>query len=419
MYNFKMKIFPGLCCSLLFALPAGAAAGGLEKAAAEVSARVTKDPAGLEDLFAASFFRQISLKELSGVFSRVYEKNGAVDSVVLVSSGPASGHYVFETSLGYRVPAAIGLDPEGKVKNLFFGAPARIDPALAAAAVSLAALPGRAGLLVRRLDGGKETLQALNENEPFATGAAFKLYVLGALLERKVPWNRVFTLKEEDRSLPAGLLNSWPDGAPLTAHTLAALMLSAGDNTAADVLISGTGRRNIENALPALGNTSPALLRPFLKTSEMFRLRADSQATLKYLNLPEAEKYGFLAELSALPLPTAALRPSAFGLDKIEWPASPADLCRVMDYLRVKDDRRALELLAMKPGPVPAGDTFLYAGYRGASEPGVLSMTWLLKDKNSRWYCLSASWNNSVEKLEEARFFAIMRSALNALPALN
>jgi hypothetical protein len=88
-----------------------------------------------------------------------------------------------------------------------------------------------------------------------------------------------------------------------------------------------------------------------------------------------------------------------------------------MDYLRLKDDRRALELLALSPGPVPAGSSFLYAGYRGASEPGVLSMTWLLKDKSSAWYCLSASWNNSVEKLDEARFFAAMRPALDALSA--
>lgn len=411
-----MKFFPALCCALLPLFPARAAAAGLEKAAAAVSAGVAKAPAGLEDLFAASFFRQLSLKELSGVLAGVYEKNGAVNRVTLVSSGPASGHFIFETSLGYRVPAAIGVDPEGKVNNLFFGVPARVDPALAAAAASLAALPGRAGLLARRLDGG-ETLQGLNEDELFASGGAFKLYVLGALLERKVPWSRVFKLREEDRSLPAGPLAAWPDGAPLTAHTLAALMLSSGDNTAADALVSGLGRRNVESSLAALGYSSPALLRPFLKTSEMFRLRADSGTTLKYMNLPEPEKYAFLDALDRAPLPGGALRTSSFGLDKIEWPASPADLCRVMDYLRVKDDRRALELLAMSPGPVPAGDAFLYAGYRGASEPGVLSMTWLLKDRDSRWYCLSASWNNSVEKLEEAKFFAIMRSALSALAA--
>ncbi len=411
-----MKFFPGICSLLLLAAPARARAadGGPDKAAGEISARVVKEPAGLEELFSKSLFRQLSLKELAGVLSGVYEKNGAVTRVVLVSSAAASGHYVFETSLGYRVPAALGLDPEGKVNNLFFGTPSRINPALAAAAASLAALPGRAGLLVRRLDGSGETLQALNENEAFAAGAAFKLYVLGALLERKVPWSRVFTLKEEDKSLPPGLLSSWPDGAPLTAHTLAALMLSAGDNTAADALVSGIGRRNIENSLAALG-ASPGGLKPFLKTSEMFRLRADTQAALKYFNLPEAEKYGFLADLAGTPLPAGELKPSAFGLDKIEWPATPAGLCRVMDYLRVKDDRRALELLAMNPGPVPAGAAFYYAGYRGASEPGVLSMTWLVKDKNSGWYCLSAVWNDNVEKLEEGRFFAIMRSALAAL----
>jgi hypothetical protein len=88
-----------------------------------------------------------------------------------------------------------------------------------------------------------------------------------------------------------------------------------------------------------------------------------------------------------------------------------------MDYLRVKDDRAALEILAMNPGPVPAGASFLYSGYRGASEPGALSMTWLLKAKGSGWYCLSASWNDSAANLEEAKFYAIMRPVLDALAA--
>lgn len=397
---------------------AAGAESGVEKAAAAVSAQVVKNPAGLEELFAKSFFRRLSLKGLAGTLSGEYERHGAVTRLVLVSSAPASGHFIFETALGYRVPAAIGLDAgSGKVNALFLGAAYRVDPALEAAASALAALPGRAGLLALRLGGGGEKLAALNENEYFASGAAFKLYVLGALLERKVPWDRVFTLKEEDRSLPAGVLAAWPDGAPLTAHTLAALMLSAGDNTAADALVSGIGRRNVEGALGALGHSSPSLLRPFLKTSEMFRLRADSQASLKYLNLPEPEKYAFLASLAGTALPPGELRPSPFGLEKLEWLSSPADLCRVMAYLRARDDRRALELLAMNQGPVPAGSSFLYAGYRGASEPGVISMTWLLKDKKHGWSCLSACWNDNAANLETAKFHAIMRSALDALAA--
>ena len=418
LYNFKMKFFPVLCCLLVMACAARAAETGdkLEKAAAALSAQVAQKPEGLEELFDKSLFRRLSLEGLAGVLSGVYDKNGAVTRLVLVSSAPVSGHYIFETALGYRVPVALGLNAEsGKISNLFFGAASRINPALAAAASALAALPGRTGLLVRRLDGGGETLQALNENEYFASGAAFKLYVLGALLQRKVSWGRIFKLEEESRSLPAGPLAAWPDGAPLTAHTLAALMLSQGDNTAADALVSGLGRRNIEGTLAALGHSSPGMMRPFLKTSEMFRLRADSQAALKYLNLPEGEKYGFLSSLAGTPLPAGDLRQSAFGLDKIEWPASPADLCRVMDYVRAKDDRRALEILAMNPGPVPAGANFVYSGYRGASEPGVLSMTWLLKDRKYGWYCLSAAWNYKAENLEEAKFFSIMRSALDAL----
>jgi hypothetical protein len=394
-------------------------AGGLEKAAAEISAAVVEKPAGLAGLFDKSVFHHISLENLEGVLAGIYGANGRVTRAIFVSSDTAfSGHFLLETEKGYRVPAAISLSPvTGRVDGIFFGVAYKKDFILSEARRAMAALPGKTGLLALRLGEKPEVLEALNENSYFAVGSAFELYVLGALLEKKIPWEKVFRLKEEDRSLPAGRLRGWPAGAPLTAHTLAAMMISESDNTASDALISGAGRRAIEAALPALGHSNPALLRPFLKTSEMFRLKADSAAALKYMNLPVEEKYGFLDGLRAVPL-SAAVRRSPFGLDKIEWPATPADLCRVMKYFADKDDRAALEILAINPGlNMPSGG-FLYAGYKDGSAPGVLSLAWLLKNKKSGWYCLAAAWNNEGGDLEEGRFFEIMQGAVNALAAL-
>ena len=43
-----------------------------------------------------------------------------------------------------------------------------------------------------------------------------------------------------------------------------------------------------------------------------------------------------------------------------------------------------------------------YAGFKGGSEPGVLNLTWLLKDEAGQWHMLAASWLNPEEAVENA-----------------
>ncbi len=413
-----MKIILNLICALgFFALPSGAQ-DGIERAAREVSGRITEKPAGVADIFDKSLFRHISLEKLTGVLSGIYGSNGAVVQTLLVSSSATSGHFFFDTERGYRVPAALSLDlTTGKINGLFFS-PAYIkDPTLKAVREGLAALPGKTGLLIMRLGEKKENLESYNKNAYFAVGSAFKLYVLGTMVRERVPWTKIFRLKGADKSLPSGRLQNWPDGSPLTAHTLAAMMISESDNTASDALISSVGRRKIEAGLASLGHSEPPQMIPFLKTSEMFRLRADTEASLKYMNLPAAGKYDFLSSLAKVPLDAEKIKRSPFGIDKIEWFASPSDLCRLMNYFAGRKDEKALEILALNPGLNIPREDFSYAGYKGGSEPGVLSMTWLLKKKESGWFCVSASWNNEKENLEDAKFFELMQSAINALGA--
>jgi len=407
--------------SLLLALPLPALAAGpcgnFDRPAKELAALVTEVPSGLEKVFDKSLFSYISREKLSLVLSDLRRDNGAVTARVFVSSDNAcSAHFLFETDRGYRVPAALTLNPDtGRLSGVFFGVPYRADMTLAKARGELAALPGRTSLLAIKLGDKPAAVETLNENEQFASGSAFKLYVLGALLEEKFPWHRVVRLRDEDKSLPSGKLRGWPEGSPLTAHTLAALMISESDNTATDALISALGRRRIEAALPALGHSNPYLLRPFLTTGEFFRLKADSEAALKYQNLPVEERYDFLKALRKRPLSPDGLRQSPFALNGVEWLISPGDMCRAMDYFLRKDSQEALEILAVNTGLAMPPGKYLYAGYKGGSEPGVLSMVWLLKDSRSDWYCLAAAWNNEAANLEEKKFFGIMQGALSAL----
>jgi beta-lactamase class A len=389
------------------ALPAPAAAGA-DEAARAAAALAAPEPRGAEELFDREFFAQLSLEKLNALFLDLYRERGEVSATLLVSSGAWAGHYFYDTAGGWRVPVAVSLNPRGgKIKGFFLGPPYRKSAALAAARDRLAALPGRKGLLVRRLGKNPETLESLSPDDYFAVASVSDLYVLGALLEGKTPWRKVFRPRAVER----------PAGSPPTAYELAALMISEDDRAAADALIGGLGRRRIEALLPALGHGEPKRLRPFLKTSEALRLNAGTEAALKYLNLPPGGKYAFLDALAAA-APAAAPGPrSTFGVDKIGWQASPADLCRLMEYFAAGANERALGLLALKPGLPAAAKGFAYAGYKGGFGPGVLSAVWLLEDKKGRWTCLAAAWNDGAGDPAAAEFSGALGGALASLAA--
>ena len=388
-----------------FALALAApAAAGADEAARAAAALAAPEPRGAESLFDSEFFAQISLEKLNAMFSGLNAERGAVTETLLVSSGAWAGHYFYDTAGGWRVPVAVSLNPRGgKIKGFFLGQPYRKSAALAAARGRLAALPGRKGLLVRRLGKSPETLEALNEDEYFAVASVSGLYVLGAILEGGTPWRKVFRPRAGGKP-------------PLTAQALAALLISGDDDTAADALIDGLGRRRIEALLPALGHGAPERLRPFLKASEVSRLNSGTEAALEYLNLPPGGKYGFLDALAAAPPAAGPAQRSPFGVGRIGWQASPADLCRLMAYFSAGADERALGLLAPGRG-LPAAAGFVYAGYKGGAGPGVLSAAWLLKDKKGRWTCLAAAWNDGAADPDAAEFERALGGALAALAA--
>ncbi len=209
-------------------------------------------------------------------------------------------------------------------------------------------------------------------------------------------------------------MKNWPIGDKLTLYILATRMISESDNTATDTIMDYIGRGKIEKNLKKLGHAKPKLLKPFLKTSEMFKLKSSTETAQRYLNANLKERYRILdEELTKTPLNARAFTKKPFEINKIEWPASPNDLCNLMDYFRKKNDDTAFGIMGINPGLNVSKDKFDYAGYKGGSEPGVINMTWLLNTKKDVWYCLSASWNNESENLEEKKFFEIMQSAIN------
>ncbi|MEA3306669.1 MAG: serine hydrolase [Elusimicrobiota bacterium] len=388
----------------------------LFKAAWRVGSRISENPRKLLNAFHRSFFKALAYKKIKHILQSLYEMHGKVIKVKFTKiKSETSAEFLLYTDKNYLIPAVITVEPKrGKVTGLFFKLPYQKTIGFEDIKSRLEKLPGRVGFMLKKLNGADSKAEQINSEDVFAIGSTFKLYTLAALIEGNYSWKKIIPLKEKNKSLPGGELRDWPTGSYFTLYSLAARMISKSDNTATDTIMDYIGRNKIEKNLEKLGHAKPKLLKPFLKTSEMFKLKSSTEIAKRYLSANLKERYKILdKELPKIPLDIEGFTKKPFEINKIEWPASPKDLCNLMDYFRKERDETALGIMGINPGLNISKEKFSYAGYKGGSEPGVSNMTWLLKTKKDDWYCLSASWNNESETLEEKKFFEIMQSAIN------
>ncbi|GAB5601887.1 serine hydrolase [Thermus sp. FJN-A] len=350
-----------------------------------------------EEAFAPSFLAQVPVAQVAAIVAQLKANLGAPKGVRPLEPG----RYLLELERGY-VPTRISLDREGRIAGLFFEPPVAKLRSLEEALEAFRALPGRVGLWVER-DG--KAILALGEDTPLAVASAFKLLVLAALREEvevgRRAWDEVVFLEEAWKSLPSGLLQGWPEGSPLTLHTLASLMISVSDNTATDALIALLGRERLEALAPHH--------RPFLTTREAFSLAArgnrDLLGAFREGNL-EAKRQ-VLEALAGRGLPQVADLPVDPGNwpPEADWRFSPRELCRWMG--EVAD----LPLMGINPGVAPfAWDR---VAYKGGSRPGALSLVHALFRGESR-YCVAFVWNG--EGVDELKAFTLYGGLLELLP---
>jgi beta-lactamase class A len=407
---------------LLLALAAAPAA------AAEPSAPLTKRARELvavlnggmspEKVFSPAFLAQIPPAQVAALSGQLKGSYGAAKTAGPVeASGPTAGvvPIAFERAV-VRIRIAVDAAPPNLIAGLLVIGAESSAADVPALFGEIAGLPGEVSLAAARLEEpGPVNFLTEKAERPLAIGSAFKLFVLAELVravkagERR--WSDVAPLGAP--SLPSGLLQDWPRGSPLTLHSLAALMISRSDNSAADTLLGLLGREKVEALLPALGVRSPERNRPFLATREAFALKLGDPALLAaWKAADETGRRALLPRLAAVAAPT--LDPARLGgrpaeIATVEWFASPADLVRTLDWLRRSGDQTALDLLAINPGLGQAlAGHFAYFGYKGGSEPGVLSMSFLLRSREGRWMAVSATWNSEAQPLDEARFAALM-----------
>ena len=388
---------------------------------AEQLVALVNGEAPVETMFSPEFLAQVPAAQVRAIGEALRTQYGRAEAVDRIEPASATAATVLIRTerATLRMNLAIQPQPPHLVQGLLVAGAEMRGDSLAAIAAEITALPGQAAFAVARLgEGAPEILAAHRAETPLAIGSAFKLWVLAEIARQATAgerrWNEVVPL--DRRSLPSGILQAWPQGSPLTVHTLAGLMISISDNTATDILLDLAGRRNVERMLGTIGGAAATRNRPFLSTLHAFALKAAPEPT--YRAWREAGEDARRRMLSEDPsLAGAGLDPGRFGtaptrLD-VEWFASPADLVRTMDWLRRSGGDEALALLAISPGlPSPAASELAYIGYKGGSEPGVLNLTWLVRNRAGSWHVVTGSWNDPAAPLQEARFGELMRRAI-------
>lgn len=380
-----------------------------------------------EALFSADFLAQVPVEQLNAVTEQLRAQHG--EAVRIAGIQPRSAHagtVLLETERAV-LRMNMTVDPEQPhriVGLLVTGAEARNDD-LASIAAELAQLPGQTSFAAARLGSGQpEIIAAHAAGQALAIGSAFKLFIL-AELSRQVQadqhaWEDVVRI--DRRSLPSGILQDWPEGSPVTIHTLAGLMISRSDNTATDMLLHLVGRENVERMMATLGVSAAARNRPFLTTLELFALKSAPEEVLEtWWTGDEAARRRLLAErISAIrpdQVDLTRLTSAPNNIDLLEWFASAEDLVRVMDWLRTRGDETSRGILAINSGlgeTDPGGPA--YVGYKGGSEPGVMNMTYLVRSPSGAWHAVAGTWNNPEAAVDQARFAALMRRAVLLLP---
>lgn len=369
------------------------------------------------NLFSPAFLHAIPLPQIKALLQKLHQQYGNAVRLLPQTHTPYYGHYLFLFQKNVQIPVKLRISPQPphKIIGLWFGLPLPYQDSLEKVRKQLQKLPGQVSLCVVEFQGKKAIpLFQIHPQTQLAIGSAFKLYILGCLVDKiqrkQLRWEQVIYLQNALKSHPSGTLHKWPTQSPITLHTLATLMIARSDNTATDHLWNLLGRTSLENQLAKMGHGKPQKNIPFLSTREFFQLKYypnQQKKTRLFLTLPLEKKKEFLANFLQPTLPTYRLqldRPKY--LDKIGWFASTSDLCRAMQWFyqqrHTSPGQRALQILRINPGLPLSSKSWTYIGYKGGSDLGALNLTYLLQHKNKRWFALSFTWNHPKQNIQSS-----------------
>ncbi|MEN9281169.1 MAG: hypothetical protein RL594_104 [Bacteroidota bacterium] len=392
----------------------------------DVCTIISGGPLRYDAVFTEQFLKQVPPAQLTMLVQQLTKETGSCTGMRIVEH--RSSYQVTAeatTKNGYSIPVILTIEQQAPylIAGLFLRPPVKAVTNLASLQQEFAALGGTVSFMALNVTGGS-VVSSLDASTHLPIGSTFKLYVLGELVrsirQKERAWTDVVRIDSGSRSLPSGRLHTWPVGAPLTLHTLAAMMISESDNTATDVLIRLLGPSRIAQQMSAMGHDRPDMNVPFLTTLQAFKLKYGAESIgRKYGNAGIDERNVLLRQID-----TAIVRDSILPkmsptlVDTVEWFASAAECCRAMDWFRrdalTHKDDTPLQILGINPG-VEAGTSWRRVCYKGGSEPGVVNMTFLLEHPDGTWYALSGTWRERGGNADVTRFAGLMERAIQLL----
>lgn len=278
------------------------------------------------------------------------------------------------------------------------------------------------------IDGRGIPVHSLNPDLVLPVGSSFKLWILGALaLEIQagnLDWEQQIEIEDRYRSVSGGDLRFALPGSKYSLRYFVERMNQKSDNTATDHMFYLVGREKVEAAMAAMGHSNPDLNIPIISTKELALLKFAYPTEFLdefYASSVEERRRILDEEVSQRNVDSIPSidQTAPLEIDRVEWFATRTDLCETMNWLDLK---------AIEPGMLPVrevialetqlrfdGATWPYVGFKGGSELGVLSGTWLLHRADGRHFVYTVGFKNPDGEIDTPAAVAAMEAGRDRL----
>ncbi|MBS0197254.1 MAG: hypothetical protein JSR77_10895 [Planctomycetes bacterium] len=227
------------------------------------------------------------------------------------------------------------------------------------------------------------------------------------------------------------------DALPLAGNAAAtlrdAIAASAkGDADATDALLKFLGRDEVEEYVKGVSER-PERTMPYLSQRENSLLKAPVNNAIleKYAKGDEDDRRNILAPSGELPKATASTEDLAAWkqpreIQRVGWFASNREAGYALANLHALCTQQGMGDLAeawRAPNPTLGGKPAMEfdpavwkkTWFLGGSEPGVMSLAWLLERDDGKMYVMVMAWNNVEAPLEEPRLYEMAKKGLEVL----
>ncbi|AXX30687.1 serine hydrolase [Actinosynnema pretiosum subsp. pretiosum] len=363
------------------------------------------------------------LSAVGGVdgFNQTLASLGTLTAGAVVDRTPTELRQVVGSAVG-ELLGTLTVNPAGLIAGLRFSPHLPAPTSWEQVDAALGSLAPRVSFAAATITPeGCAPVHGLNERTARPLGSAFKLYVLGALAREvragRLSWDTGLPLRESWKSFPSGVLQDQPDGTVLTLAEHAEHMISISDNTATDHLIHLLGRGEVQRQFARFGNTTPNS--PMPTTRELLTLKGFQYpaAATVYTALPQRLREAALNAVGRVPRTAVQPWTEPRAIDQLEWFGSPVDMCAAMAGLWQGHDPQLAKAMSINDGGIALPSArFPTIWFKGGSEPGVLTLSYLVRRDDGTLLTASAMLSDPENALDEAtaapQVLAVLRGAL-------